>query len=67
VLACGPFALFFDKGHLGPDHEPVKALVQDTIAVKVDFPAVKRFEEAVAFLREKAAHLTVGHRFESFC
>src|SRR5438046_2924479 len=55
--------LLFHEGHFRPDLQAVKVIVQDTVPMEIDLPAVRRFEETIILGREKLAHPAVRRNF----
>jgi hypothetical protein len=46
----------FDEVDVASDPKMLESPLQHAVAVKIDFPAIRRFEEPVARLREQFGH-----------
>ena len=63
LRALLPFPFGHGKTHLVADLEVIEAVVQHAVAVEIDLLAVRRGDEAVAFVRKELGHMAVGRRF----
>jgi len=57
----------FDEVDVASDPEILESPAQHAVAVKIDFRAIRRFEEPVARLREQFGHLGSNAGLMMFC
>ena len=57
--------LFFDEADFRPDDQAVEGPVENSVAMKIDFTAVQRFDESAIFAGEELCHpaMALRHMF----